>query len=180
MWYPSIVTVAPTVEPVSLDDVKTQCLVDSADDDAHLTRLIKAARAHVENYCNARWAEQTIVCQCDRFADFTRLPLGPLKSVTAIGYVDPAGAAQTLVATVYEACKDGLEPSIALQPGQAWPATLTGSRITVTAVFGGTVPDEVRHAMLVFIADAYRARENPARAGWTIMDALLCNHRRGV
>ena len=180
MWYPSTVTVAPTTEPVTLDEVKKQCLVESTDDDALLTRLIKAARSHVEKYCNARWAEQTLACQCDSFVDFARLPEGPLKSVTSISYVDAAGDAQTLDEAVYEARKDGLEPSIALKPGQRWPAILPGSRITLTAVFGGDLPDAVHHAMLVFIDAAYHSRENPVRENWTVMDALLCNHRRGA
>lgn len=180
MWYPSTVTVAPTAEPVTLDDVKRQCLVDSTDDDALLTRLIKAARSHVEHYCNARWAEQTIMCQCNSFADFARLPEGPLKSVTSIGYIDASGAAQTLAAAVYEERKDGLEPSIGLQNGQSWPAVLPGSRITVTAVFGGALPEEVSHAMLVFVASAYHGRENTGQDGWTVLDVLLCNHRRGA
>jgi uncharacterized phiE125 gp8 family phage protein len=170
--------VAPP-EPVTLDEVKAQCLVDSADDDALLTRLIKAARSHVEKYCNARWAEQTLACQCDSFNDFARLPEGPLKSVSSISYVDVAGAVQTLDAGIYEARQDGLEPSIALKPDQRWPAIQPGSRITLTAVFGGDVPDAVRHAMLVFVDAAFHARENPARENWTVMDALLCNHRRG-
>ena len=180
MWYPSTATEAPTTEPVTLDEVKKQCLVDSDDDDALLTRLIKAARSHVEKYCNARWAEQTLACQCDSFADFARLSEGPLKSVTSVQYVDAAGETQTLDAAVYEARKDGLEPSIAFKPGQSWPAIRPGSRITLTADFGGDVPDAVHHAMLVFIDAAYHARENPAREGWTAMDALLCNHRRGA
>ncbi len=180
MWYPSIVITAPATEPVTLEEVKAQCLVDSSDDDALLTRLIKAARSHVENYCNACWAEQTLACQCDRFADFARLPEGPLKSITSIAYADLAGDVQTVDAAVYEARKDGLESSIALKPGQSWPASQSGSRITVTAVFGGEVPEEVRHAMLVFIDAAYHARENSERPGWTVMDVLLCNHRRGV
>lgn len=180
MWYPSTVTTAPTTEPVTLDEVKKQCLVDSTDDDALLTRLIKAARSHVEKYCNAMWAEQTIMCQCDSFADFARFPAGPLKSVTSIGYVDAAGEAQTLAATVYEERKDGLEPSIGLKPGQSWPNIQPGSRITVTAVFGGAVPEEVRHAMLVFVDSAYHARENAPRENWTVLDVLLCNHRRGA
>jgi uncharacterized phiE125 gp8 family phage protein len=179
MWYPSTVT-APAAEPVTLDEVKQQCLIETTDDDLLLGRLIKAARSHVEKYCNARWAEQTVVCQCDSFTDFTRLSEGPLKSVTSISYVDPSGEAQTLDAAVYDPRKDGLEPSIALKPGQSWPAIQPGSRITVTAVFGGDVPEEVKHAMLVFIDAAYHARENPARENWTVMDALLCNHRRGA
>jgi uncharacterized phiE125 gp8 family phage protein len=180
MWYPSTVTVAPSTEPVTLDEVKAQCRIDADDEDELLTRLIKTARSHVERYCNARWAEQTVVCQCDGFSDFARLPEAPLKSITSITYVDPAGETQTLDEAVYEPHKDGLEPSIGLKSGQSWPVILTGSRITVTAAFGGDVPEAVHHAMLVFVDSAYHARENPARENWTAMDALLCNHRRGV
>ncbi len=180
MWYPSTVTVAPAAEPVTLQEAKQQCLVDSTDDDALLTRLIKAARSHVERYCNARWAEQTIVCECTGFADFVRLSEGPLKSVTSIEYVDGAGATQTIDEAVYEVRKDGLEPSIELKSDQSWPNIRPGSRITLTAVFGGDVPAEVHHAILVFVDAAYHSRENPERLGWTIMDVLLCNHRRGA
>lgn len=180
MWYPTTVTLPPTAEPVTLDEVKKQCVVDSTDDDALLTRLIKVARSHVEKYCNARWAEQTIVCQCDSFADFARLSEGPLMSVETIEYVDPDGDAQVVDEAVYESRKDGLEPSIALKPSQSWPAIRPGSRVTLTAVFGGAVPDAVKHAMLVFIDAAYHSRENPERPGLTVMDALLCNHRRGA
>lgn len=180
MWYPSTVSAAPAVEPVTLDQAKQQCRVDGSDDDAALGRLIKAARSHVEKYCNARWAEQTIVCACTAFSDFARLSEGPLKSVTSIEYIDPAGETQGLDAGVYVAHKDGLEPSISLKPGQSWPAIQPGSRIVLTAIFGGAVPECVQHAMLVFVDDAYHQRENAKRDDWTVLDVLLCNDRRGV
>lgn len=180
MWYPSNVTAAPTEEPVTLQEVKQQCLVESSDDDVLLTRLIKAARSHVEEYCNARFAVQTIRTECDSFSDFARLPEGPLKSVTSITYFDPAGAEQTLDAAVYEPRRDGLEPSIALKSGQAWPRIKVGSRIILTAVYGASTPDSVKAAMLMFIDDAFHNRGNSARDGWTAIDALLCNHRRGA
>ncbi|AWC25458.1 Phage gp6-like head-tail connector protein [Aminobacter sp. MSH1] len=180
MWYPSTTTVPPSVEPVTIEQAKQQCRVDTNDDDALLTRLIKAARAHAEEYCNARWAEQTVVSECDSFSDFARLSEGPLKSVGSVSYVDPAGAAETVEDTVYEPRKDGLEPSIGLKPGQAWPRIRPGSRIALTAVYGGGVPESVQHAMLVWIEDAYLNRENAQRLEWTVFDALLCNHRRGA
>lgn len=180
MWYPSTVTVAPSVEPVTLDQVKQQCLIETTDDDTLLGRLVKTARAHVEEYCNARFAEQTIASECDSFADFARLSEGPLKSVTSISYVDPAGAEQILDAAVYEARKTGLEPSICVKPGQSWPRIKPGSRITLTAVYGGSAPDSVQHAMLMFIDDAYHHRDNAQREDWTAIDVLLCNHRRGA
>lgn len=180
MWYPSTISVAPAVEPIILEQAKQQCRVDTNDDDALLTRLIKAARAHAEEYCNACWAEQTIVAECDSFADFVRLSEGPLKTVTSIAYVDPDGVVGEVADTVFEPRKDGLEPSIGLKSGQAWPSVKTGSRITLTAVYGGVVPESVQHAMLIWIEDAYLHRENTPREDWTVFDALLCNHRRGV
>jgi len=185
MWYPSNVTTALTEEPVTLQEVKQQCLVESSDDDVLLTRLIKAARSHVEEYCNARFAVQTIRTECDSFSDFARLPEGPLKSVTSIIYFDPAGAEQTLDAAVYEPRRDGLEPSISLKSGQAWPRIKPGSRITLTAVYGGSAPDSVRHAMLMLIDHWYlnRSAAVTGTIATTIpagVDALLSNNRRGV
>ncbi|MEW9808594.1 head-tail connector protein [Mesorhizobium marinum] len=182
MWYPSTVTAAPSTEPVTLVEAKEQCGVLAAEThfDTLLTRLIKAARAHCEKYCNARWAAQTILLKCSSFCDFARLPEGPLSSVTSIAYVDIDGADQTLPDTVYEIHKDGLEPSIGLKYGQAWPNIRPSSRITVTAVFGGVVPGDVQHAMLRFIADSFHGRENAKADDWTVVDVLLCNHRRGA
>lgn len=180
MWYPSTITVAPTAEPVTLADAQAQCFAPEDEFKATLERLIRSARAHAEVYCNARFAEQTIASECDGFVDFVRLPEAPLKSVTSISYVDAAGDAQTVDGAVFEPHKDGLEPSIGLKPGQAWPRIRVGSRITLTAVYGGSVPDDVKHAMLLFIDDAFNNRANAERDDWTALDALLCNHRRGA
>jgi uncharacterized phiE125 gp8 family phage protein len=182
MWYPSTVTEPPTTEPVTLAQAQTQCGVmsDEVFFTDQITGLIAAARAHVESYTGARFAAQTIVSQCDGFCDMERLPEGPLSSVTSIKYIDLDGAEQTLANTVYEAHKDGLEPSIALKYGQTWPAIRRGSRITLTADYGGTVPKDVSIAMLLFIADKFHNRENAKVGDWTALDCLLCNHRRGV
>lgn len=180
MWYQSRATDAPITEPVTLAEAQDQCFAPEADFVNTLTRLIKAARGHCERYCNVRWAEQTVIMTCSTFADFARLPEGPLSEVASIEYVDPDGSVQVIDEAVYEERKDGLEPSIALKHGQSWPRIRFGSRITVTAVVGGSVPDEVKHAMLLFIDDAFNKRANAARDDWTALDALLCNHRRGA
>lgn len=180
MWHPSIVTVAPSVEPVDLFEAQDQCHAPEAEFVATLTRLIRTARDHCERYCNVCFAEQTIVSRCDEFADLSRLPHGPLKSVISIAYIDPAGEEQTVDEAVFEPQLDGIEPYIGLKHGQSWPAIRPGSRITLTAVYGGGVPDAVRHAMLIFIDDAFNNRANAKLDDWTALDALLCNHRRGA
>lgn len=180
MWYPAKVTTAATAEPVTLEDVKRRLRVEFTDDDNDVELMIASARDHAEKYCNVLFAEQTVELKCDCWADMARLPVAPVKSVTSISYVDTDGADQTLAADVYEELFDALEAAIVLAYGKQWPSTRSGSRITVTAVAGyGDAPGAVKHAILLFIADAYEVRENAKVEDWTALDALLCNYRRG-
>lgn len=182
MWYPSNVTTPPAGEPVTLAQAQAQCgvLAEEAFFTDQLNGLIKAARAHIELYTGVRFASQTIAAECSGFGDLARLPEGPLSSVTSIEYVDAEGVAQTLPDSVYEPRKDGYEPSIALKFGASWPQIRPGSRIKVTAVYGGIVEEDVRLAMLLFIADKFHDRENAKAGDFSALDALLCNHRRGA
>lgn len=181
MWYPASIVTPASAEPVSAAEVKEQAIIDSADDDATVTHLISAARSHVEAYCGIRLAEQIVAIRCDRFTDFERLPEAPAQDIESITYIDPAGSEQTLSETAYQLHDDGLEPSIALKPGQVWPAIQPRSRITVTLLVGyEDLPAAIKHAMLMWIAGNYAKRENGSLENWTAFDALLCNYRRGV
>lgn len=183
MWYPSTITVAVTEEPVSAEQARQQARTDSdTEHDAELTRLRTAARAYVEKYCGVRFGTQTIVAKCDSFADMARLSEAPVQSVTSIQYVDADGDAQTLSTDVYELRADGLEVAVVLKYGQAWPSIQPGSRITLTAVVGhATVPPNVLHAMLLWIAEQFGNHEPVALAdGMTSFDALLFNDRRNA
>jgi uncharacterized phiE125 gp8 family phage protein len=174
------VSVEVTAEPVSLSDLKAQCRVDFEDDDTLLAGLQEAARDHVERYCNVRFAEQDIVRQCDDWFDLMRLADGPIRSVSAISYIDPDGAEQQLGAEAFTVFADGIEPKIVPADGSYWPHRLAGSRITLSGAFGGDCPASVRAAILIKACQMFRDREDAAQSSWTVFDALLCNHRRGV
>ena len=181
MWYPAAITVAAETEPVTLAEATAHLRVDGTADDDLIGALIAAARNHVENYCGLRFASQTIAAKCDSFADLARLPEAPAQSVSSITYVDTAGETQTLATSVYEMRADGLEAAIVLKYGQTWPAIQSGSRITVALVVGYvTIPPAVKAAMLLHIGASYEQRENAGAAGWTAMDSLLANYRRGA
>ncbi|WP_234838944.1 head-tail connector protein [Sinorhizobium meliloti] len=155
--------------------------MDFADDDADIDLLVKSARDNIEKYCNVRFASQTVEMKCDGFCDLQRLPEAPVSSVTSIKYIDADGVEQTLADSVYELRADGLEAEIVTKYGQQWPPIRLGSRITVTAVVGyAAAPPAVKHAALLWIADAYENRENAKLEDWTALDALLCNFRRGA
>ncbi|MBY5698529.1 head-tail connector protein [Rhizobium leguminosarum] len=180
MWYPQKVTLAPS-EPISREDAKRQCVVLHDDDDALFDALIAAARDYVERYCNVPLATQTIEVKCDAFCDFERLPSAPVQSVTSIAYVATDGTDATVAPGDFEGRFDGLEASIIPAYGKQWPVPRNGSRITLTAIVGyAALPPSIKHAMLLWIADAYEQRENKELPGWTAFDALLCNHRRGA
>lgn len=183
MWYPATIA-APSDEPVTLANARLQCRIGVADTsfDTELTRLITVARGHVESVCGVRFAARTgATMLCDSFADLARLPEAPVTSITSISYVDTAGDDQTLSTDVYELRSDELDVAVVLKYGQAWPSIRPGSRITVTAVLGyASAPEAVQHAMLMFIADAFHQRENAVIEDWTVVDALLINHRRNA
>lgn len=148
MWYPARVTIAGT-EPITAAEVKTH-LNASAMSDATANRLVKTERGFIEKYCGIFVAAQTVAANCDCFADFVRLPIAPVNSVSAVSYVDADGTTQTLPSTVYELRADGLVAAIVLKYGQAWPSVRPGSRITLTATVGwATVPDELVSAILL-------------------------------
>ncbi|WP_184468481.1 head-tail connector protein [Rhizobium esperanzae] len=180
MWYPPKVTQAPT-DPISVEEAKRHCVVLHDDDDALFEALISAARDHVERYCNTPLATQTIEVKCDRFCDFDRLPAAPAQSVTSIAYIATDGTDATVTLGDVEQRFDGLEAAIVPAYGKQWPVPRNGSRITLTAVVGyASLPPSIKHAMLLWIADAYEQRENKELPGWSAFDALLCNYRRGA
>ena len=183
MWYPHTVTVAAAAEPVTLAEAKAQCRVDGSDEDTLIGGIIKSARAYVEDYTGTITTSRTVAWKCDSFDDFAHFPVVPLASVSSVAYVDGAGTTQTLSTDVYEVRTDGLQASLVLKSGQSWPSIQSGSRVTVTAVVGGTVSDAIRHAMLLLIGDWYRARENTSMGAAQPVEmphavtALLANHR---
>lgn len=181
MWYPPIVTVAPTSEPVTLAEAKLHLRVDGTDEDALISGLIAAARDYVDSYTGTFTAPCTAQVRCDSFADFTNAPILPLGAVTGVSYVATDGTSQILASSVYEARSDGLRASIALKAGQSWPAIQPDSRITVTATVGyATVPPSIKQAILLLIGDWYANRENSGD-GMTeaphAVSALLANYR---
>ncbi|WP_425963881.1 head-tail connector protein [Rhizobium nepotum] len=179
MWYPPTVT-ARSSEPVSLDEAKKHLNVFHDDDDVLIGALIASAVDHVEKYTATAIAEQTIVAKCDGFADFCHVPIAPLTSV-AISYVDTDGANQTIAGSDYELRADDLLVSIVPSYGKQWPAKRLGSRVTVTAQGGYDVlPPAIKHAALLWVADAYERRENAVDEGFSAFDALLCNFRRNL
>lgn len=180
-WLAAKVTSPPTSGPVTVEEVRQRCRIDSDEDDADINEMIREACDHVERYCNLRICPQQIELRCDGFSDFSRLPVGPANAVTSVAYVDVAGSTQVLPDSVYEMIEPiELEQSIILKSGQNWPQIQPSSRVTVVVEAGFyTVPPAIRGAIFVYVAARFERREDAPAEGRTTFDLLLSNFRRG-
>jgi len=180
MWHPYKVAQGPTGDVIALEDVKRHLNVMHDDDDVYIRSLITAASDFVEKYCGIVVAGQKIEASCDAFSDMSRLSVGPVTEVDRIEYIALDGSKNTVSVDAYVLNSDGVEPSIVPAYGSHWPIVRPGSRVLATLNAGfNPLPASIRHAMLLWIADAYLVRANSATVEWSAFDSLLCNYRRG-
>lgn len=178
-------TVAPTEEPVSLEELKDHCRVDLDDDDALLLSFGVMARESLEIETARQFLTATYVMALDMFPggfmrqagswsywDGIRVPRPPLQSVTSITYTDTAGATQTLATSVYGVDIYSEPGRIYLKPSQIWPSTYdVPNAVLITFVAGWTdttkMPQALKQAIKLWTADAYENREASAEKSLT-------------
>jgi uncharacterized phiE125 gp8 family phage protein len=169
MSFPTITT-NPTVEPVSLEDLKIFCRVDYDDDDDLLAALGKAARQRAEDWTGRAFVNQT---RAWMFAapknNMVVIPNPNVSSVSSVTYYDTSEALTTVATTVYRAIHTS-DPHNAcyleLLTGQVWPDTGTerAEPWTVNYIcgYGATaalVPEPIRMAIKIAVATWYEHRE---------------------
>ena len=186
----TITVTAATDYPVSIADAREQCAI--LDDDSHdvlLSRLIRSATKTVEAELEAVLMTQTLRVEFDGFpsGDLV-IPVYPVQSITSVAYDDENDVEQTLVdGTDYWSTIEGQAPRLVAI--ESWPATKArkpGSvRITITAGYAdqAAVPEDIRHAILIKVAELFMHREE-AVVGMSVtptqntIKRLLTPHRR--
>ncbi len=166
---------APETEPITLTEVRDQCLIpaDVTDQDAHISNiLIPAVRDRAEAATGRRIITQTWDLVLDAFpdADYIEIPHPPLQSIESVKYRDATGTLQTWDASNYvvEApagprCRRG---KLTLAFGVSWPSTYgQAGDVTIQFVCGygdeaSDVPALLKAAMLLDVATLYEHREN--------------------
>lgn len=161
-------SVAPSIEPVSLDEAKLHAGIDGDEINSLVGNLwIPSARITAETATGRQFINATWEWKLSHFpasGEFV-VPKPPLSSITSIQYIDTAGATQTLATSVYDVDTTSEPGRVALAYNQSWPATRGDiNAVTVTFVAGyGTartdVPANFRHAMLLLIGHANEHRE---------------------
>jgi uncharacterized phiE125 gp8 family phage protein len=120
---PVIVTVAPTEEPLTLAEMKEHLRVDTDAEDAYITALIPAARTMLEQETGRAFLQQSLRLRLDG-APSSRdilLPRAPLQSVSAIQYINTAGATIAFASPV-DAITESTPGRISLRDGYDWPS----------------------------------------------------------
>jgi uncharacterized phiE125 gp8 family phage protein len=121
---PVIVTVAPTVEPVTLAQMKVHCRIESDEtlEDDYIEELIVAARTTLEQETGRAFLQQTLRLRLDGAPSHRELllPRAPLQSVSAIQYVNTASATVTFSGTI-DAITEAEPGRIVLREGSDWP-----------------------------------------------------------
>lgn len=176
------VKTAPTVEPITVADLKLHCRIDNDDEDDLLESLIKTARTYVEQRTKRTLLQTTYELYLDWFPAEIVLPLPPVSSLTSITYYDTGGSSQTLSSSVYT-LDSKQDPAVIVEAyGQSWPATRDiPNAITVTYVAGygaaaTSVPDALKRAVAMYAAHLYENREPVGDAGTVIplaIDSLI-------
>lgn len=117
---------APTVEPVTLTEVKSQLGITTIDtaSDTQLTRRITEARKWAEGYLGRSLMPQTHELRLDAFpcSGEITLPLPPVASIASVKYIDSAGTLTTVDATDYTLDTAPLVPFVRPVYGESWPS----------------------------------------------------------
>lgn len=166
------VTTAPTVEPVTLAEVKSFLRVYHALDDSTLTYMIAAAVRNAEAHMQRKVIDQTLATKFESFPDDERivLPWNGVSSITSIAYTDASGNAGTVSSDDYSLVSGAFRTEIALGYGKIWPTAVLQNveyPVVVTYQAGwlptsdspaderGNVPSDVKTAIMIMVELLY-------------------------
>jgi uncharacterized phiE125 gp8 family phage protein len=159
------VSVPPTVEPVSVAELKEHARIDHGHEDARLASLITTARLMVEKDTRRKLCTQTVVLSLDYLPSYLVPDILPIQSISGITYYDGNNALQTLAASTYEA--DLYAEPVIIRPafGQTWPTTYDrfgAVLVTMVAGYGAAsaVPQDAKQAILLLASHWVENRES--------------------
>lgn len=161
-------TVAPTAEPLDIEEAKLHLRVTSDKENNLIAMLIKAARGAAESYTYRQLVTATFEWKLDTFpsdSEVLRPPSPPLISVGSITYLDTAGASQTFSSASYSDDTHSEPGRIYLADNVSWPDTQSiQNAVTVTynAGYGAAsaVPEQIKQGMLIALGNWYENRES--------------------
>lgn len=146
----------PTIEPVTLEEVKLHLRVDGTEEDSLISALITAARQKAEEYTKRAFITQSWELALDSVSGKVYLPRPPIQTINKVTL-----DGEIIVTENYSLIgQDVFYPKIPLNAVN--PAGLV---IRYTSGYGSNatdVPQAIRQAILMLVAHMYEAREGEA------------------
>ncbi len=174
-----ILTVAPTREPLDIEEVKKQRRFSTVALDTRFDSWISAAREQFEEKTGLQLITATRVCLLERCPIQPRIYVrrAPLQSIVSVTYLDSSGDVQTMDADTYEMFPPVRQVGGFPNPGgvqlvgsATWPTTADRAgavRVTYVAGYGnapGAVPELINYALMQYVGDYHRFAENQTDA----------------
>jgi phage conserved hypothetical protein, phiE125 gp8 family len=168
MHRPILVT-PPASPPITAEDARKHCRIDSAEEDTLLSGFIAAAVEHLDGYAGI--LGRCIMSQSwrqdfDNFNRVLRLPL-PVNAVTSITWTSASGQISTVNQNCYTLQQDARGSLVRFKDGFEQPSDLYQTKaVAVTFAAGAStaadVPAPIRTAILLMVAHWYAHREDAA------------------
>lgn len=159
-------TVSPSLEPVTLAELKLQARIDGDDEDSGHEAKLVAAREKVESDTQRAFVTQTWQLTLDRFPSQIELDVCPVLAVSGITYINTDGDLTTLATSLYTANVSGEPGRIRPAYGTVFPSVRSNYpgavTVTFTAGYGSgasTTPQSAKHAILLLAAHWNENRE---------------------
>lgn len=187
-------TVAPSLYPVTAQEIKDQCRIDHSTQDNLLVMVKGAAVDYVENVTNRAIMPQTWRAYWPGFPadNFFRIPRCPVAAITHLKYTASDDTQGTWASTNYVTDLQREPARINLSYGNVWPAVVLRPGLAVEVEFtagyadAASVPVAIKQAVLLLCEAWYRnpsaivtgntasADSRPLALG---VDALLAAYR---
>lgn len=153
----------PSVEPLTLDQVKKQLEISVSDTthDIQLASMIQEAREQWEHDTDSVTCYQTLRIKVSDFYDGFELPKGPVQSVTSLQYYDGTNNLQTYSSANYSLHKDEIRLGYQVTL-PAWSARWDAWAITYRSGYSqdaSLVPAIAKRAMLLLVANYFENRD---------------------
>lgn len=175
------VVTPPAVEPVTLEEIRRQCRIDSdiTEEDEDLLEWVATARELAEDYTGRSFVERVLECRFSAFpwvwpSSDVVLPQGPVIEILSIAYYNAIGELTQMVEGTDYQLALGEEPSRiypAVENTGVWPAAQERrDAVTVTYRAGyasagsptdaENVPKKAKQAIKMLAAHFFENRES--------------------
>lgn len=177
------VTTAPTVEPLTMQEVKEYLRVEDNTDERVVRPFIETARRFAEEHLGRTlmtttyslfidtnndmddplWEGMRTGADLNYYKNYIVLPRSPVASVTSVSTFNDANTEATMASTRYYVDNVSEPAKVVLRQGETFPTALrVANAIKVVYVAGYTsaysVPEPIRMGMLQHIAYMYEHR----------------------